>query len=526
MAYFYCGDKLFKIIFSIFLFFTLFANSILAVNVFGDGSVSTTSQEEMFSITKKKARQIDEKMLKLYKSKHYKEAFALMQKTKIYNADNFYFHYIYAQCAKNLGKYDEAAQAFERALILKGNSAGVRFELAKMYIELGNYVEAKILILNIIEFAANDEVKRDLEKLLSSIDQRNKEHYFAIFARLSGGTETNIINQAKDEYFVYPNWQYFNDIITRYDKNNTLLKYSKDQKVPRSNSNAASSYLSEHIDLSYIYRSIGSNFYWRAKLALDKKDALNANYHYLRLNYKASLIWKKRSFVLGADVFGVNSKQNENSLNENIAPLLDRLATRLSYTYIGSDDFRVTAYNTIGFNARGVEKEKTNTLDLGLLFFNSFFNGAISNSFGVNRVSENTLLLKKQEMFINKPSVLYINDKYSYSGFSFSDYLALHVTSATLIFANIKFGNNNYKHLNWLYSLFNDVPGTPGRYELQQAKYRQDSYVGVYAGFRHNYLNYFSIGSKVGYYYNNSNIPLYRYDNFFIDAFIERKFNW
>jgi hypothetical protein len=494
-------------------------------------AISEESKEytKKLFLPKKEIKEIDKNLLSLYKSGNYAKAYELMAKTRTHNAGNFYFHYIYGQTAKNLQKYKEAAAAFERALVLRSDVAGVRFELAKMYIALSNYIEAKILIANIIENASNAKIKEDLQILLEIIDKRNQNHYFRLSTSIGGGTDTNIINQAHDEFYIYTNWQYFNEIIDIANTNyasNTLGLYSKGTSVKRTVAVKSSSFHEEKASFGYTYNKVGSNKFLRINMGAINKEALAANYDLFNINYDTSIIVKKNAFIVGLDYTGSITNTNENSFKKNLKHLATINSVRGYFTSIQNEGTLFTLYLKADTILRNEDKIPSKGSSFGVKAYTVFLDGIVKNTINIATTSETLSNPKKKQMFKNEPNSFYIKDDTSYAGLSLINYFELQITSNTKLFNNIKTFIRKYKNINWLYSSFNDTPNSPERYKLLEEIKRSDNYFEIDTGFNHLFENKLNLIGRIGYAINRSNIPLYKYEKSFVDITFARKFTW
>ena len=512
--------------FFLFKFVYLVLISLLFCTSLFSQSIQSKNYVKKLYIPKSEISKIDKTILTLYKKGDCEKAYTLMQKTRTHNANNFYYHYIYAQCASKLKRYGEAAGGFERALILKNDIAGVRFELAKMYLKLSNFIEAQILIANMIEYASNPKIREDLKYLLTQIDKRNQDHYFKLDFQMSGGTDSNIINQAHDQFYIYPNWQYFSDSITIANtKNGSFGAYTKGTQVKATIADKSSPYHAERFSIGYIYNKVGSYIYARSKFAFLQKEANAANYKFLRVAYDASVIFKTPTLAIGGDYVSSLTLKNENSLKKDLKHSGTVGTVRVYYSFLG-DEKRFTIDTTSSSNLRGVDKIATTSSTIGLSMYNSFFDGMLSNTLALGVNSEKVKVKKMSQMFRDDPNSFYVNDDISHSGTSMSGGLIIKATSKTSFFGNIAYNARVYTHMNWLYSEFNDVVGGSERYQLIREVKRSDTDFDANMGFSHLFGGSINFLAKFGYKVNKSNIPLYKYEKTFLEVSVQRSFDW
>jgi len=124
-----------------------------------------------------------------YRDGDYQKAYQLFQDSFLEDIDNPKISFYIGLSAFKLKLYDESVIAFQRVLLLDENHIRSELELGRVYIVVGNYKEAEKRLKRVLESNPPDSVRKNVERLLESIDNRDT---FNLHFALGGGFETNI----------------------------------------------------------------------------------------------------------------------------------------------------------------------------------------------------------------------------------------------------------------------------------------------------------------------------------------------
>ena len=122
------------------------------------------------------------------------EAYALLEPLEGKRAGEPDFDYWLGVAAIESGKPERAAIALERALIIKPNAAGARFELARAYFIMGTYELSKLEFERLLAQNPTPDGKKAIENFLVEIEKRKTKSRstLAAYIDLSAGRDNNI----------------------------------------------------------------------------------------------------------------------------------------------------------------------------------------------------------------------------------------------------------------------------------------------------------------------------------------------
>lgn len=105
--------------------------------------------------------------------------------------DNLDYYFTYAATAKQMKHYDEAAWALNAMLAKHPELIRVKLELGLVYVEMERYAEARALFVEARAANPPKEVADNIDKILASLDERDKVHHFSAVLMAGINHDTN-----------------------------------------------------------------------------------------------------------------------------------------------------------------------------------------------------------------------------------------------------------------------------------------------------------------------------------------------
>ncbi len=136
--------------------------------------------------------------LELFKSKDYKRSYEVFDGILFANLSNLKVNYYLGRSAFEIGEYNEAIAAYERALTIDPDHNLARLELARTYYVLGLYGQAQIEF----EMVKNKRIPKDIQKtvdeFLDAIKEKKKKQRWSGTASIGVKSDSNVYNMKND----------------------------------------------------------------------------------------------------------------------------------------------------------------------------------------------------------------------------------------------------------------------------------------------------------------------------------------
>ena len=111
--------------------------------------------------------------------KEYGKAYERLYKAFLENPADIDTNFALGRAAFELGRYEEAAMAFERILIARPDLPRVRLELARCYFRLKSYDLAKRYFSDVLATNPPEQVRRNVQAMLSQIGAAARKDHFS-----------------------------------------------------------------------------------------------------------------------------------------------------------------------------------------------------------------------------------------------------------------------------------------------------------------------------------------------------------
>lgn len=291
----------------------------------------------------------------LYKNKNYKECYKNSQELIEQNFENESTNLYYGMCAFELRKFKESIEVLERVLILNENNQRARLELAKSYMALKMYENAKFELQIVLKSNPPESVKTNIEKFLEVIEQKSKQHSYSLVFNIRTGYDSNINASATKEELesLYPNTTSIGEVKANYFNQTFFFKHNY---TPRSTNKTAweNSFLAVNQnnfektdnangdDYDYSYFKLISTPVYFSKNYLFKPNFFLSNLFYAgdNLLYTYGLNPTLKYSLDKDTILGVSAQYYQKRYHENIDlnKELDYYDTVLKYTKLFGND--------------------------------------------------------------------------------------------------------------------------------------------------------------------------------------------
>lgn len=142
----------------------------------------------------------------LYEKGDYAGANTVLSELLQEDIGNPQLNYYYGRVAYELGDFEEALKAFERVLIMEENHQRARLELARCYIALEMYPQAREELVTVLHSQPPKAVSTNVKALLAQVDGHTKRGFFNGAVTAGFGYDTNVnTNPGRDVLIDYLN---------------------------------------------------------------------------------------------------------------------------------------------------------------------------------------------------------------------------------------------------------------------------------------------------------------------------------
>lgn len=120
---------------------------------------------------------------------------------KLYGSEmgNSSFDLYYAMCMADANRLDEAAAAFERVVITNPLNERAKLELSVVYFRLGQLLDAKAQLQDVLAAKPPQNVKEKIAALLKQIEQKQRRWSFQTTVFVAAGFDSNANSNPKKE---------------------------------------------------------------------------------------------------------------------------------------------------------------------------------------------------------------------------------------------------------------------------------------------------------------------------------------
>jgi hypothetical protein len=140
-----------------------------------------------------------------YSQKNYEESYNLFNQAVTRYNENPQIFFYYGRSALETKRYEKAIAAFEKVLILQPSHTRTKLELARAYYEIGQYDEAKRLLISAKEDPnLPPNVKKSVDNLLQTIAMKNKEAVINGFLMIGLNYDSNVYADTGETQFGVP----------------------------------------------------------------------------------------------------------------------------------------------------------------------------------------------------------------------------------------------------------------------------------------------------------------------------------
>ena len=145
-------------------------------------------------------------LTQLIKNKQYPEAFALADKHIMAYGGEPSFDFLTGLAALQVGQYQQAVFAFERTIIVKPQWKKARFNLAKAYYTIDNFVAANTELQRLLKEVKDNKFQQAINRLILRVDkaQLTQQQEFKQAIGISLGHDSNINSGSTIDSFNSP----------------------------------------------------------------------------------------------------------------------------------------------------------------------------------------------------------------------------------------------------------------------------------------------------------------------------------
>jgi tetratricopeptide (TPR) repeat protein len=196
--------------------FLLAAHPALAQNEPAEGTgLSKTPASEAFDqkaleklqrMSPEEVGELDRKLaeaLTLYYDREYARALPIFQDIAD-TVETMDVAFWLASCAAKAGEHELAVRKFKEMLRVDPDLHRVRLELATVYYSQGRYAEARDELSTVLEADPPEPVRRNIEKLLASIDARTRRLYTNLRVSFGIQKDSNVSSGPDESFIVVP----------------------------------------------------------------------------------------------------------------------------------------------------------------------------------------------------------------------------------------------------------------------------------------------------------------------------------
>ena len=223
---------------------------------------------------------------KYYKENNYIKAYQILDKEYLNYLDKLDIQFLYAKSAYKTKHYKEAVAALQRILIYMPQNIYARFELAKNYYALHNYIESKSLFENLLKENISEDMRKAITSYLANINHyltpHKKRVHFLASLSIGAGYNSNInLASSKNDFYV--------PVFNAYFKN--ILHEKSDF------------YHTENAFLNFIYELNLENFYLQNRFSFYSKAYLNEkDYNILTFSYAPVISYYHKNFIINNEI--------------------------------------------------------------------------------------------------------------------------------------------------------------------------------------------------------------------------------
>lgn len=367
-------------------------DEVYILNDVSQNSVKTGSELEVQNILKSY-----KEALINFKNKKYESSYELLNKLFEQNLDNANISFYLGKSAYELKKYTEAIVAFDRVLFHKPDLVNAKLEIARAYIMLNNFKNAKDYLMQIVyDPHAPSQIVNIAKQYLDEIEKNEKKNFLSGIFLFGLNYDTNVnfrskfdlydeLNNLQNDTNETKSWAHQEVLILNHKYNyddstvfkNELMAFSKDvmddnlvdKDIKMVSYTPSLTYkLSDALEFNFAFfvdkiwlddesylnsygffpkvnYKLNNNITTRLSLKYQnkkfeqQKDKLNDSYYYDFSNDWIYIFNKKLLFGLG---IGTSTEKAKDKLNTTSNTNKKAIFIKTDLTYILNDKFTIT----------------------------------------------------------------------------------------------------------------------------------------------------------------------------------------
>lgn len=168
--------------------------------------ISTSIQAQEQPTPVKKKVMTYRQALELYKQKKYQASYQAFLQLVSTDYGNVNYNYYLGRSAFFIKDYHEAIGAYERILISYPHNQRAKLELGRMYYELGDFVQSKRYLMEVLDSNAPETVKNNIRVYLARMSAIDNKPHNSVRARLLGSVfyDSNLNYSPQSDNFQLP----------------------------------------------------------------------------------------------------------------------------------------------------------------------------------------------------------------------------------------------------------------------------------------------------------------------------------